>query len=184
MRKMPEIFNTETVARSRLFRIERVNLRFVNGKEVAYERVLGSNFRSVLVVPLLGPETVLLVREYAVGTHRYELGFPKGVVEQDEDLMAAANREIMEEVGYGAHTLKYLTAMTIVPGYIGHITHIVLAENLYQQRLLGDEPEEVEVISWSIRDTAALLARDDFTEARSIAALFLVRDMLKRRLTL
>jgi ADP-ribose diphosphatase len=137
----------------------------------------------VLVVPLLNSETVLLVREYAAGTHRYELGFPKGVVERDEDFMAAANREIMEEVGYGAHTLEYLTAMTIAPGYIGHITHIVLAENLYQQHMPGDEPEEVEVIPWSMNDVAALLARDDFSEARSIAALFLVRETLKHRFT-
>jgi ADP-ribose diphosphatase len=178
MPEVPEILSTETVARSRLFRVERVSLRFANGTEVEYERVPGSRVGSVLVVPVRDDDTLLLVREYAAGTHRYELGFPKGVVERDEDVLTAANREIMEEVGYGARDLRRLTAMTIAPGYIGHTTHIVLARDLYEQRLPGDEPEAIEVVPWRLEDMAALLAREDFTEARSIASLFLAREAL------
>ncbi len=179
VRQVPEILHAETIARTRLFRVERLNLRFANGTEVEYERVPASAIDSVLVIPVLDVDTLLLVREYAAGTHRYELGFPKGVIERGEDLISAANREMMEEVGYGAQRLRHLTSMTIAPGYIGHTTHIVLAEKLYQQREPGDEPEEIEVIPWPLRDIAGLLARADFTEARSIAALFLARETLK-----
>ncbi len=180
MRKLPEILNAETVARSRLFRVERVGLRFTNGTEVEYERVPSGDVASVLVVPMLDADTVLLVREYAAGTHRYELGCPKGVVESDEDPLGAANREIMEEVGYGARRLRHLRAATIAPGYFAHTTHLVLAQDLYAQRLAGDEPEELEVVPWRLSELGALLARNDFTEARSIAALFLARDLLIR----
>ena len=182
VRQVPEILRAETIARTRLFRVERLNLRFANGAEVEYERVPSSTIDSVLVIPVLDATTLLLVREYAAGTHRYELGFPKGVIEREEELLAAANREIMEEIGYGAHRLRHLSSMTIAPGYIGHTTHIVLAEELYRQQLPGDEPEEIEVIPWSLDDTARLLARADFTEARSIAALFLARETLQARL--
>ncbi len=181
VRQVPEILRAETIARTRLFRVERLNLRFANGVEVEYERVPGSAIDSVLVVPVLQDHTLLLVREYAAGTHRYELGFPKGVMERGEDPLAAANREIMEEVGYGARRLRRLTSMTIAPGYIGHTTHVVLAEDLYPQPLPGDEPEELEVVPWRLSDSAALLACTDFTEARSIAALFLARELLGNR---
>jgi ADP-ribose diphosphatase len=123
---------------------------------------------------------VLLIREYAAGTHRYELGFPKGVMEQEEDPITAANREIMEEIGYAARTLHHLRSVTIAPGYIGHVTHLVLAEDLYEQRMPGDEPEEIEVVPWPLADIDGLIARDDFTEARSIAALFFARKLLKQ----
>jgi ADP-ribose diphosphatase len=182
MRKVPEILHTETIARTRLFRVERVDLRFSNGHEVQYERVPGSKIGSVLVVPVLNGDTFLLVREYAAGTHRYELGFPKGVIERGEDVLVAANREIMEEIGYGAHRLQRLTSMTIAPGYIGHSTHIVFAEDLYEQRLPGDEPEDIEIVPWRLEDFDALLVQEDFTEARSIAALFLVREVLNKHL--
>lgn len=180
MRKVPEILITEIIARTRLFHVERVGLRFANGVEVEYERMPGSASGSVLIVPLLDQDTILLVREYAAGTHRYELGFPKGIIEAGEDILAAANREIMEEIGYGARRLRQLTSMTVAPGYLGHTTHIVLAEDLYAKRLPGDEPEEIEVVPWRLSDLSDLLARQDFTEARSIASLFMARDLLAK----
>lgn len=181
MRKVPEILSAKTVALTRLFRIERVGLRFSNGNEVEYERMPGSTTGAVLIIPVLPPDTALLIREYMAGTHRYELGLPKGRIERGEDVLTAANRELMEEVGYGARELLHLTTMTLAPGYLGHSTHIVLAEDLYEQRLPGDEPEEIEVVPWPLGNLAPLLAREDFTEARSIASLFLVRDVLAAR---
>lgn len=53
---------------------------------------------------------------------------------------------------------------------------MVLAEDLYPQRRAGDEPEPIEVVPWRLDALDALLAREDFSEARSIAALFMVRE--------
>lgn len=178
MRKKPEILAAETVAQTRLFHVEQLDLRFANGVEVQYERLKSNSAGAVLVVPMLDDDTVILIREYAAGVHRYELGLPKGRVEQGEDLLDAANRELMEEIGYGSRRLEHLTAFTLAPGYLGHHTQIVLAQELYQQSCQGDEPEEIEVVPWSLSNLPELMAQDDFTEARSIAALYMVRDLL------
>ena len=178
MRKKPRIINIETVAKTRLFHVEQLDLRFANGTETRYERLIGSKRGAVLVVPMLDSETVLLIREYAAGVDRYELGLPKGRIEQNEDILEAANREIMEEVGYGANHLHHLTSFSLAPGYLGHYTHIVLARDLYPKKLEGDEPEEIEVVPWQLERLGELLLMDDFTEARSIAALFMTREHL------
>lgn len=177
-RTKPEILAREDIARSRLFRIEGVDLRFSNGTETRYERIVGSARGGVLAIAMPDPDTVLLIREYAGGTERYELGFPKGRIEGEEAETEAANRELMEEVGYGARQLDYLMPVTLAPGYITHQTHIVLARDLYPAREEGDEPEELEVVPWSLKDIQGLLQHPEFTEARSIAALFLVREHL------
>ena len=178
MRKKPQILAAETVAQTRLFQIEKLDLRFSNGVETQYERLKTNSVGAVLVVPMLDPETVLLIREYAAGVHCYELALPKGRIEPDEDLLGAANRELMEEVGYGANDLQHITSFTLAPGYLGHHTHIVLAQDLYPQRCQGDEPEEIEVVPWKMAELGALFEREDCTEARSIAALFMVRDRM------
>lgn len=180
MHKKPTLIHARTVATSRLFKIEQLDLEFSNGVKTQYERLLASSGGAVLIVPILDNETVLLIREYAAGVDRYELALPKGRIEKNEDVLVAANREIMEEVGYGANSLKHITSMSIAPGYLGHITHVVLAEQLYEKKIEGDEPEEIEVVPWKLNNLDELFSQDDCTEARSIAALYMVRDLLSK----
>lgn len=180
----PETLHTRVVARSRLFRVEAVGLRFANGVEVEFERLASSRTGggAVLVVALREDGCVLLVREYAAGTDRYELGLPKGRVEPGEDPLAAANRELREEVGFAAGRLTVLRDLSLAPGYLAHRTRVVLAEDLVPDPLPGDEPEAMEVVPWPLDRLAELLEQDDLTEARSIAALFLVRERLREQI--
>ncbi len=177
----PEVLHSEIIARTNIFRVERRDLRFSNGVEVSHERLVGSDNGAVLIVPMLDNSTVLLIREYATGVHRYELALPKGRIEANEPLLDAANREIMEEVGYGARKLHHLTSLTVAPGYLSHSTHIVLAEDLYKERHEGDEPEIIDVVPWQLDALPELLRQEECTEARSIAALFMVRAHLAER---
>ncbi len=174
----PRILATKTLAKTRLFHIQELALRFANGVETIYERLISPHAGAVLVVPMQDDDTVLLVREYAAGMDRYELGLPKGRIEHNEAPLVAANRECMEEVGYGARDLRLLDSVTLAPGYLGHITHLVLARDLYPEQRDGDEPEALEVVPWRLSELDTLLARNDFTEARSIAALFMTREYL------
>lgn len=172
---MPKVTHSAIIAKTKVFSIEQMQLRFPNGRRVEYERLLGSPRGAVLIVPLLDDETVLLIREYAAGVQRYELALPKGALNSDEELLQAANRELMEEVGYGARDLRLLKSVTVSPGYLSHVTHIVVAQDLYEKRLPGDEPEPIEVVPWKLKDLEGLLNHAECTEARSIAALFMVR---------
>ncbi|MGM0593580.1 MAG: ADP compounds hydrolase NudE [Pseudomonadota bacterium] len=178
MSHKPTILQTQTLARTRLFHIEQLDLRFSNGVETRFERLLGSPQGAVLIVPMLDEDTVLMIREYAAGIDRYELTLPKGRIEEGEALLSAANREITEEVGYGAHSLHHLTSLSLAPGYVGHFTHVVLARDLYPKKTAGDEPEPLEVVPWRLSELPQLLLREDCTEARSIAALFMTREYL------
>ena len=176
--KLPTIHQTKIVASSRLFKIEALDLEFSNGEKRQYERLVSRGVGAVLIVPVLDENTILLIREYAAGTERYELAFPKGKVEKGEEILDAANREIMEEVGYESAKLSVMKSLSLAPGYLGHVTHIILAQDLSEHREEGDEPEEIEVVPWKISEIDQLLNRDDFAEGRSIAALYLLKQEL------
>ena len=181
MPEKPIILKTTTIAKSRLFRIEALDIEFSNGEQRSYERLARGNpgGGAVLVVPLLDDDTVLLIREYSAGVHRYELGLPKGKTDQGESFLQAANRELKEEVGYGAKQLHHLTSFSIAPSYLEHMTEIIIAKDLYPEKLDGDEPEELEVVPWRLSDINGLLAMGECTEARSIAALFMALEYQK-----
>lgn len=180
MASKPEQRYARTVAESRLFRVETVGLRFDNGTEVEFERLSpGHGGGAVLIVPVTDDGRILMIREYAVGTDRYELGLPKGRLEAGEPPETGARRELREEVGYDAEIIDRLRQVTLAPGYIAHHTTIILARQLSHAPLTGDEPEAIEVVPWPLSAFDDLLARDDLTEARSIAALYLARAFLE-----
>lgn len=179
-KKTPTIINKAVIAETRQFRIETLELKFSSGQHRQYERLTRSSaMGAVLVVPMLNLQTVLLVREYAAGLHRYELGLPKGKIDAGEDPISAANRELKEEVGYGANKLRHLHTVSLAPAYLEHTIDIILAEDLYPEKLQGDEPEELEVVPWDINRIDSLLATGECSEARSIAALYMTVDYLR-----
>jgi len=174
----PKILSQKWLNHSHLFHVEQLDLRFSNGVERVYERLNPGAHGAVMVVPLLDAETVLLVREYGAGIGQYYVSLPKGAMDAGETPAATANRELKEEAGYGAKDISLLTQLSLSPSYMGHRMHILLAQDLYPARLLGDEPEPLEVISWPLNKLSELIARDDFCEAYAVAALLMVKDML------
>ena len=130
---LPEITARKQVAKSRLFSIEQVDLTFTNGEKREYERMSGKGRGAVMIVPMLDQHTMLLVREYCGGTHTYELGFPKGLIDAGENAAQAANRELREEVGYGAKKLTSMHTVAMAPAFFDAKMTIFLAENLYAE---------------------------------------------------
>jgi len=181
MRKPPSILATRPTENSRFLRTEQVDLEFSNGARRTHERLRSSGLGAVVIVPMLDDDTVLLVREYGTGIGRYELGLPKGRLDQDETVEQGADRELKEEVGYGARDLHILTTLSLAPAYMSSMTHVVIARDLYPERLQGDEPEELEVVPWKLSELHTLLGEPEVSEGRSIAALFIAREYLAGR---
>ena len=134
-----------------------------------------------MIIPLMSDDTMLLIKEYAAGMERYELAFPKGLIDPGEQAVDAANRELQEEAGFAAKSLTELKRITLAPGYLSHQMDLVVAEDLYPSKLEGDEPEPIEVVEWKLADIDQLLELEEFSEARSIAAVYLLKRYLKQK---
>lgn len=182
MRKnLPTILGRRPIEQSRFLRAEQIDLEFSNGVRRTHERLRTSGIGAVIMVPMRDDDTVLLVREYATGIESYELGLPKGRLDRDETVEQGANRELKEEIGFGARELNILGTLSLSPTYMSAMTNVVLARDLYPERLQGDEPEELEVVPWKLSELHTLLLEPEVSEGRSIAALFMAREYLAGR---
>src|SRR5690606_34940328 len=183
MPQKPTVLAREIVASSRLFRVEELQLRFANGVERTYERLVGkgSGYGAVMIVAMEDAEHVLMVEEYCAGTDDYQISLPEGLVEPREDVLDAANRDLKEEAGVGAERLELLGEVSLAPGDLHQNIELVLARGLYPERLAGDEPEPMQVSRVSLRDIFGLLQHPQFSEGRALAALYLTRDLLQQR---
>lgn len=179
MKKKPQIHNVKQLAQSRLFNIEAVDLEFGNGEQRCYERLVRPHTNSVMIVPITANKEFILIREYAVGIEDYELTFPKGFVDANESIPDAANRELKEEVNFGAEHIRVLRTVVGSPGYMNSRLSIVVAEGLYPESLAGDEPEALEIVVWPMSDYNALLAQPDFISSACVSALLLAKEDLQ-----
>ena len=179
--KLPKIKSQKVIAQTRIFAVEELELEFSNGVYRIYERLKAGKHGAVMIIPLINDETMLLIKEYAAGMERYELAFPKGLIDPGEQAVEAANRELQEEAGFAAKSLTELKRITLAPGYLSHQMDLVVAEDLYPSKLEGDEPEPIEVVEWKLSDIDQLLEREEFSEARSIAAIYLLKRYLEQK---
>ena len=180
MAKLPIIHSIREKDPGKLFKVEKLDLEFSNGERRNYERLLSKGLGAVIVVAMQNEDTVLLVKEYAAGLHHYELGLVKGRLEDGESVLEGAERELKEEIGVGARQMLEIASLSLAPGYMSHVTRVVLARDLYPEKLEGDEPEELEIVPWPLAELHSLVQRPDCTEGRSIAALYIARDYLQQ----
>ncbi|NGE24615.1 ADP compounds hydrolase NudE, partial [Klebsiella pneumoniae] len=130
-----------------------------------YERLVGrgAGYGAVMIVAMIDEDHALLVEEYCGGTDEYELSLPKGLIEPGEDVLAAADRELKEEAGYGARQLEHITELSLSPGYMSQKIQVVLATDLYEERLEGDEPEPMRVERVNLRELSQLAQNEQFS---------------------
>ena len=181
MQDFPIIHARRRIEGSNFLRAEQIDLEFSNGEKRTFERLASFHSGAVMVVPMRDADTVLLVREYAAGLERYELGLCQGRLEEGETPEEGANREMMEEIGFGARNIQLLGAISTSPQYMTAMVHVVVATDLHPERHDGDEPEPLEVVPFPIANLHELLAHPEVSSARTIAALFMAREFLVGR---
>lgn len=123
-------------------------------------------------------EHLILVRQprEAVGDPDV-LELPAGKLEDDEDVMATARRELAEEVGLRAERWETLTSYWSSVGVMDEEVHVVLAtgpsEDPEARPVAG---ERVELVRWPLDDLGGALAAT--RDAKTIIGLLLLRDRL------
>ena len=180
MKQKPKILSCSVIARSRLFTIETVNLRFSNGSQVDFERLKSAGVGIVMVIAVNAAGSMIMVREYAAGTERYELGFVKGRIDPGETPAEAAVRELKEEIGFGANNLSFLRAVDSAPAYTNFVSHLFVATDLYPDKLEGDEAEPLEQVEWPLARLQQLYRHPEVNDSRVLLALMLLEKRLAK----
>lgn len=101
------------------------------------------------VIALTGDQKVVLVEQYRAGIHTSSLEIPGGMVDEGEDPMESAKRELLEETGYQSKKWTKLGTASGNAAILNNYTHIYLAENCIkvdEQNLDGNEDIAVHLL--------------------------------------
>lgn len=127
----------------------------------------------VNVVALTADNQFVLVRQYRHGVEASLLEIPGGVIDEGEEALEAAKRELLEETGYQFDSFEKLCELFPNPATSNNITTTYLARGgvkVQGQQL--DSQEEIQVVLASPEEVKQLLANNEFGQALHTAALF------------
>ncbi len=112
----------------------------------------------VAVVPVTDNKEVLLTRQFRPPVNGYVIEFPAGLNDRGDTLEEAAKRELLEETGYAAREMIFLTEGPMSSGASGEILTVFLAKGLALNQVQGqeiserDETEDIEVLKVPINE--------------------------------
>lgn len=118
----------ETTWTGRIFSISRLHVELPDGREAVRDVVRHPG--AVAVVALTDDGRICLVRQYRTAIGRVTVEIPAGKLDPGEDPLACAHRELLEETGYSAQKMAYLTSIATSPGFTDEIIHIYMATGL------------------------------------------------------
>jgi ADP-ribose pyrophosphatase len=134
------------------------------------------------VVPVVrrgGEDCFLMVRQYRHGSDELSIEFPGGVVEPGEEPAAAAARELAEETGYRASSIRLAGSVSPNPAIMDNLFHVFLAEGLTHAGGTDfDEHEAIDSFLVSAREVRAAMGTGQYSHALMAAALFLADRLL------
>jgi len=116
-----------------------------------------------------GMLTLVRQRREAVRTELLEL--PAGTLEQGEEPLACARRELEEETGLTGGTWREVTAFYTTPGFCRERMHLFFAEDLDRGEASPESVEDLEVVRWAKDEISARMA--EIQDAKTLAGLLL-----------
>jgi len=165
-----------TVYQGRLVTLEVDRVELEDGTPAVREAV--RHHGAVVLVPLTAERRVLLVRQYRYVPGEVLLELPAGTLRPGEDPAACAARELAEETGYRAVTLRALAAFYSAPGFCDEIIHCFLATDLEPvSGVLGDDDERIEVVSLTLAEAVAMARGGALRDAKTIAGVLLAASL-------
>lgn len=134
---------------------------------------------AVAVIPVNEKEEVYLVRQYRKPVEESMLEIPAGTLEEKEEPLECARRELKEEIGYEGREINHLLTFYTSPGICNEIMHLYLALDLKESEEERDEDEFIKVEKYPLKEALELINQGKIKDAKTIVGLLLVYKRLK-----
>jgi ADP-ribose pyrophosphatase len=162
---------SKNVFTGRMLHVQVDDVRLPDGREATRELVRHPG--AAAVVPILPDGRIVLVRQFRYPLGRETLEIPAGKLEPGEDPQECILRELQEEAGYKAGSIKHLSTICTAPGFTDEVIHLYEASQLQPSQLQPDDDEFLQVQVFTLEEIRQMIHSGEIEDAKTIVSLLL-----------
>ena len=175
-------FEEKTLSSERIYEGKIINLRkdkvtVVHG--TSYREIVEHNGGAVLLT-VTDEGKMIMIRQYRKAAGKVMFEVPAGKIDPGEDPLATAGRELKEETGYTAGSIKYLCRFYPSVGFSEECLYLYLCTDLKAGETDFDENEAIDMEEWDIADLHAMVRRGEIDDAKTLIAIEYAYDLFVR----
>ena len=167
-----EVLSSKVAYEGPLFRVLREEVK-EPGNKTATRDIIRHN-GSVVILPIIDSSKrdplIVMERQYRHAAGQYLWEIPAGKMEQDEERLAAAKRELKEETGYKAKKWTKLVRYFASPGFLGEWMQVFLAEGLVAGEATPEEDELLEVVLAPLSEVLRMIDEGKILDGKTLVA--------------
>jgi len=168
-----ERLSSRSLAKTRIFDLDEVKFRHPV-RETERDFVVLNPPDWVNVIALTLDYQIVLVKQFRYGLNDFTLEIPGGMIDQDEDYLAAGLRELREETGFEGSNAQWLGSVDPNPAIQSNRSHLVLVTGAKcTAEIAWDPDEEIEVSLLPVDEVLKLARNGGITHSLVLNALFM-----------
>lgn len=114
---------------------------------------------------------VLLARQYRHAANDYLWELPAGRIDEGEDALTGAKRELLEETGYAARHWKRALFFWVSPGFLDETMAVYMATGLKSGQAQPEEDENITIRFFPLSQAVKMATGGSLRDAKTIASI-------------
>lgn len=176
-------FEEKTISSERIYEGKIISLKvdevsLPNGH--TSKRELIEHPGAVAILAITPENKIILVEQYRKALERSIIEVPAGKLEKGESPEITALRELEEETGYTADSLKLIQSFSTSPGFADEVIHLFLAEGLKKSEsgAVLDDDEFVELMEVTIEEAEKMMEDNRIFDAKTAFSVLWAKQLL------
>lgn len=166
--------DSEKIYNGKILNLRRDKVTTVNG-DTAYREII-EHSGGVVLAAITNDGKMVMVRQFRKAVEKVVFEAPAGKLEEGEDNLQAAIRELKEETGYSADKIEFMGSYFSSCGYTSEKLHLFLCRGLTAGETEFDDHEALIVEEYPLKDLFQQVIRGKIDDAKSALAILLAYE--------